>query len=170
MEVKNKKKLYKPFQKIGKSRCIVRWDYTPIMVQNSRGETVESQIAKWQEQSFDYMPTIDEIRDLIFAYYNQQTDKKILSGFTWKGMQIWLSQENQFNYKAFYDFAVQTNGSNLPITIKTGDNSNISYYTFNTIDEFRNFYAEMLSFIQTTVQDGWTKKDSINFSEYSSEI
>ena len=151
MEVKNKKKLYKPFQKIGKSRCIVRWDYTPIMVQNSRGETVESQIAKWQEQSFDYMPTIDEIRDL-------------------KGMQIWLSQENQFNYKAFYDFAVQTNGSNLPITIKTGDNSNISYYTFNTIDEFRNFYTEMLSFIQTTVQDGWAKKDNINFSEYSSEI
>ena len=30
-------------------------------------------------------------------------------------MNIWLSSENQFNYKVAYDLALQTNGANLPI-------------------------------------------------------
>ena len=35
-------------------------------------------------------------------------------------MPVWLSSENQFNYKAAYDLAVQTGGATLPVTFKFG--------------------------------------------------
>ena len=39
----------------------------------------------------------------------------------WNNKRIWLSSENQFNYKVAYDLALQTNGANLPIIFKFGE-------------------------------------------------
>ena len=73
--------------------------------------------------------------------------------------------ENQFNYKAAYDLAVQTNGASLPVTFKFGDSSPV-YHTFNTLEEISDFYTSALSYVNNMLADGWAKKDSLDWSEY----
>ena len=57
-----------------------------------------------------HKPTDEEIHTLVMSWYNSQTDAAILSGFAYNGAHVWLSVENQYNYKAAYDLAVQTGG------------------------------------------------------------
>ena len=111
--------------------------------------------------------TESEVRSRLAKYYDSITDWKILSGFEWKGMKVWLSMENQFNYKAAYDLAVQTNGASLPVTFKFGDNNNPVYHEFTTLEELTDFYTKVLQYINTTLKEGWDKKDSIDWSKYS---
>jgi len=84
-------------------------------------------------------------------------------------MKIWLSTENQFNYKAAYDLAVQTNGSNLPIVFKFGTTNSPIYYTFETLEDLTNFYTSAMSYINTTLVEGWKEKDNINWESYKIE-
>jgi hypothetical protein len=81
-------------------------------------------------------------------------------------MQVWLSSENQFNYKAAYDLAIQTNGANLPIKFKFGSTEDPIYYTFESIGDLQDFYISAMNFINTTLNEGWNKKDSINWEDY----
>lgn len=113
---------------------------------------------------FFYKPTIEEIKNIIIKQVNKNIDEKILTGLVWKGMPIWLSSENQFNYKAAYDLAIQTNGATLPVTFKFGTDSTPIYYTFETLEEFQEFYTTSLAFVQQTLLDGWNEKDSIDWS------
>ena len=45
-------------------------------------------------QTFDHKPTVQEIRDVIIAQINANTDEKILTGFVWQDKKVWLSTEN----------------------------------------------------------------------------
>ena len=54
---------------------------------------------------------------------NARTDEKIISGLVWTtrpggAIPVWLSTENQFNFKSAYDLAVQ---KVLPVTFKMGE-------------------------------------------------
>ena len=81
-------------------------------------------------------------------------------------MPVWLSTENQFNYKAAYDLAVQTKGKSLPITFKFGSSSNPQYYTFNSLEELTDFYTKVINHVNECLKEGWKKKDSINWEDY----
>ena len=81
-------------------------------------------------------------------------------------MQVWLSLENQFNYKAAYDLAVQTEGKNLPVVFKFGSIDSPTYYKFDTLEELTDFYTKAMKFINEQLTIGWTKKDSINWDDY----
>ena len=81
-------------------------------------------------------------------------------------MPVWLSSENQFNYKAAYDLAVQTSGSNLPVTFKFGDTKNPVYYKFETIEDLQDFYMKAMIHVNSVLSEGWTSKDSIEWEEY----
>jgi hypothetical protein len=166
MEIKNKKIYYKPYNKVNDNMVVIMWDYKPIMKINAKGVEIETPLAVWQEHTFNYIPTLNEIKEIIISYYNSIIDKEILSEFTWKGMKVWLSIENQFNYKVIYDIAIQTEGKNLPVTLKFGDDENTIYYEFSDIDELSIFYRNMTDFIQTTIQNGWKKKEKINWDFY----
>ena len=111
--------------------------------------------------------TEKSVKDKVSKFINEETDWKIKSGFTWKDYKVWLSSENQFNYKAAYDLAVQTNGVSLPVTFKFGDNDNPVYYKFTTLEELTDFYTKAIQYINTTLKEGWNKKDSIDWSKYS---
>lgn len=167
MEVKNYKKYFKPYTKFSNNCVTIMWDYKPILKINTKGIEIETPLAVWQEYTFNYIPTFNEIKNIIISYYNNIIDKQILSGFTWNGMQIWLSNENQFNYKVIYDMAVQTKGQNLPIKVKFGDNNNIIYYEFKTLEEISDFYIKLITHIQNTLQEGWIKKDNVNWNFYN---
>ena len=97
-------------------------------------------------------------------------DNEIYSGFVWNGYSVWLSTENQFNYKAAYDLAVQTGGSSLPVTFKFGSDDNPQYYKFNTVEELSDFYTKSVGYIQDVLQRGWARKDGFDFSKYQEEL
>lgn len=135
----------------------IRWD-----IQDSKdGDTSE-----YMEEDFPYLPTIEEIKQTIIAWYNSQIDEQIRSGFTWKGMPIWLSTENQNNYKAAFDAAVMSDGEMLPVTFKFGTDDEPVYHEFATIEELGEFYYNALGYVQTVLSDGWKRKDSVDFSFY----
>lgn len=140
-----------------KNKWKIRWNITEK----------EDGSSDWYEQDYDHKPTLEEIRDTIVKFHNGQVDAKILLGFSWKDMPVWLSSENQFNYKASFDLAVQTNGQNLPVRFKFGTGKDPKYYDFKTIDELSDFYTSAIKFINDTLQEGWAEKDSVDFSVYS---
>ena len=130
------------------------------------GQKQEDGGVLYNEVSFPFKPSVDNIKDIILSIENLGIDNKILSGYVWKGMSVWLSSENQFNYKAAYDLAVQTNCSNLPVTFKFGDTDNPKYYTFDSLSDLSDFYAGAMTFVNQTLSEGWTNKDSIDWSKY----
>ena len=79
-------------------------------------------------------------------------------------MSIWLSSENQFNFKAFYDLAVEGKVS-YPQTFKFND----TFYSFTNFEDLENFYISSIRWIQQCLSECWTKKAQIQ-SEYESLI
>lgn len=91
-----------------------------------------------------------------------ETDEKILKGHIWNDTPIWLSSENQFNFKAAYDIAFQTNGMNIPITFKLGEKDGEPiFHTFETVDELQEFYLSCVAHINACLNEGWEKKDAL---------
>lgn len=110
-------------------------------------------------QKFKQKPSLADIRAIIKETINNETDRKILEGFVWKGMPVWLSTENQFNYKAAYDLAVQTSGATLPVRFKFGTDAAPVYYNFESLEDFADFYTQAMVHINTVLNEGWTEKD-----------
>lgn len=111
-----------------------------------------------------------DIKNAILDAINKDVDQKILSGFTWKDMPVWLSTENQFNYKAAYDLAVMAQGKTLPVVFKFGTVDTPVYYTFDTLEDISDFYLSAMAYISKTLEEGWKLKDSIDWSEYEKYI
>lgn len=135
----------------------IRWD----VQENDDGS------ANYMEKEFNHRPSEEEIRSTITAWQNEQTDYAILSGFSYNGVPVWLSSENQFNYKAAYDLAVQTAGATLPVTFKFGTDTEPVYQEFTFLDGLTDFYTKAMQHIQNTLAEGWKKKDSIDLSLYT---
>lgn len=123
------------------------------------------------EIEFPYKPSIKEVKEFVLGIINLQTDEKILSEFIWNNKPVYLSTENQFNFKAAYDLAVQTNGQNLPITFKLGEiNDEPIYHTFTTVEELADFYMKATAYINQCLNEGWQKKDNIDWSIYEEAL
>lgn len=135
-----------------KNKWRIRWDIT------DRGDGT----ASWKEQDFDHKPSEYEIRVAITSWVDESTRAKILSGFTWNGMQVWLSIENQMNYKAIYDLAIQGNEGILPITFKFGTDESPVFYTFNAVDELSDFHTKAIKHIHDCLSEGWASKEGID--------
>ena len=76
-----------------RNRWRIRWDV----------QEREDGSASYMEEGFVGRPHMDTIKSVITDWCNEQIDREILSGFLYEGMPVWLSSENQFNYKAAYD-------------------------------------------------------------------
>lgn len=127
--------------------------------------------ASWLEQDFDHKPTIEEVKSVMLDWHNQEIDKRILSGFVWRDIPVWLSSENQFNFKVAYDLTLQFQGANLPMTMKLGEyeDGNPAYFEFVTTEDFADFYVNAIGYIQATLAEGWKAKDSIDWKLYITE-
>lgn len=134
----------------------VRWDVS----------TDETGTTSYMEEEYNHKPSEEEIKSIISGWINSQTASRILSGYRYEGKMVWLSTENQFNYKAAYDLAVQTAGAALPVTFKLGDDDNPEYVTFETLDTLTAFYTGAMQFVQKTQLDGWNAKDAIDLELY----
>ena len=139
-----------------KGKWRVRWDV----------EAREDGSASYMEEELDHRPGVEEVRSLVSDWCNAGTDGLILSGFEYEGRPVWLSSENQFNYKAAYDLAVQTGGQNLPVTFKLGTDDTPYYRTFETVSDLQDFYVKAMKHIQDALSEGWKKKDALDLTLY----
>lgn len=142
-----------------KGKWRVRWDV----------QELENGAASYMEEEFGYKPTDEEIRNTVMSWYNGQTDAAILSGFSYEDTPVWLSSENQFNYKAAYDLAMQTDGATLPVMFKFGTDIIPTYRKFETLEELTEFYTKAMKHIQDTLAEGWKKKDAFDLEQYRVE-
>ena len=119
-------------------------------------------------QTLEHKPTVGEVKQLIIDTINANTDEKILNGFVWNGIRVYLSSENQNNFKAAYDLNVQTSGVMLPMKFKLGEDAegNAVYYTFANMGDFSNFYMSAVEHINQCLNEGWAEKDSLDMSNY----
>ena len=122
---------------------------------------------RWRKD-YDHRPTIAEVRADIESLVNGITDNRILKDFVWRGRHVWLSSENQFNFKCAYDLAYQTEGASLPAKYKLGEDGNGQpiYFVFEDLETFGDFYLSAIEWIQTCINEGWEIKDSIDYSVY----
>lgn len=119
----------------------------------------------WRKQ-YKGAPTIKGLKTEILETIDAITDEAILTGFQYNGSTVYLSMENQFNYKAAYDLAIQMNGATLPITIKLGETDSPVYVEFTTLDDFSDFYTSALAHIQAQLKQGWERKDNIDWTKF----
>ena len=119
-------------------------------------------------KNYDHKPTKAEIKNDVETLINGEIEKKILSGFEWRGIKVWLSLENQMNIKAAYDLAVQTNGERLPKKMKLGEDEDGRpvYHTFEDLEEFSDFFKAVVDYIEQVRMEGWDEKDGINYGEF----
>lgn len=80
---------------------VVRWDFKPKL--NADG--TETGLYWYEEESCNWIPTIEDIQRTIVEWFNKQTDGIIQHGFEWNGINVLLNEENKFNYKAIRDEA-----------------------------------------------------------------
>lgn len=147
-------------------KYVIRWDVQPYYrTDETTGEQVQQGV-DYCEEWLNHKPTLEEVKDIVLTGMNAGIDRKILSGFEWNGMAVWLSSENQFNYKAAFDLAAQTGGQNLPVTFKFGTTQSPVYHTFTTVEELTDFYTQAMAYINGVLAEGWAKKDAVDWSGY----
>lgn len=122
--------------------------------------------ADYMEHQFYAKPTLEEVKTIITNYINEQTDLKILSGLKYDNQMVWLSSENQANYKAAYDLAVQTQGESLPYKVKLGTEDVPVYREFSSLQDFKVFFLTVQRHIYDTINEGWARKDAIDWRLY----
>jgi hypothetical protein len=115
-----------------------------------------------------YAETEDKCKEKLEEIINEYIENRIITSFVWDDVKVYLSKENQQNWKAIYDFAIQTGGENLPVTLKIGEDDNGSsvYKTFKSRAEMREFYEACLNHIVEYLTLGWGLKDNLKNEEF----
>ena len=139
----------------------------------------------YEEETYRYIPTIEDIQQTIAEYYNKETNLRILYGFRWNGRNVYLSDENKLNYKAIIDEAARreavinlwdkehpdtTEGrptSLLPITLKLGEkNIPENFYVFTTLAEIQEFFAAGVQYLIDAYSYGWMQIATFDYAPY----
>lgn len=151
-------------------RWKLHFGFEPFYEVDEEGNKTETELGTWSETILPFKPSLEQLKKLVLDAINKEVDEKILSGFVWKEMPVWLSTENQFNYKAAYDLAVMSQGQSLPVMFKFGTTENPVYYHFSTLEDISDFYVSAMTYINTTLAEGWQKKDAIDWSVYEEAL
>lgn len=170
LRITHLKSKYIPLSKLASGRWKIHFGFEPYYEVDEEGNKTETQLGTWTETLVPFKPSLEQLKKLILDAINKEVDEKILSGFVWKDMPVWLSTENQFNYKAAYDLAVMSSGQSLPVMFKFGTTENPVYYHFSTLEDISDFYVSAMTYINTTLAEGWQKKDAIDWSVYEEAL
>lgn len=111
----------------------------------------------------------DDIKAAILEDVDNEVKRLIIETMTWNDKQVWLSIENQQNYKTALDVAEATGGENLPVNFKLGNEDEPTYVTFSTIESLKEFWLACANHISNSIHWGWQLKDSIDWSKYKRE-
>ena len=82
---------------------------------------------------------------------NNDTDRKILNDFVWRGNKFYLTLENQTNFANMF---VAKEFLNYPVTVKTQD----GFIELADQSEVTEFYLFGINFVKQCLEDGWQRK------------
>lgn len=118
--------------------------------------------AEWMEHDFDHRPTADEIKALFVGLVNERVQQSILTGFTYGDKPVWLSEENQLNFRS---------APTVPVRFKLGENIDGTpvYHTFTTQKELTAFNKAVADHIAACLNEGWNEKDAFDVEPYLRE-
>ena len=128
------------------------------------GEDSELGGYNWRK-NYNHVPTLEELKTDIHNLINEETDMKIATGYKWNDVPVYLSMENQINFKVAYDLCVQMGailGGALKFKLTEDENGEPIYYTFTSVEELSKFYTGAVTFINETLNEGWAKKDGVD--------
>lgn len=157
----------------GPKECFVpiREDASQVIVSYEKVDDGNDN-AFWHEVYFpknrNAHPTLLQIKEAVFADIDAQTDAKILNGypFTPDGednpLIVWLSKENQANFSEAHRLQI------VPVKFKLNETEDKQpiYHTFETFDELDRFYKGGVQYINLCLNEGWARKDGIDWSPY----
>ncbi len=148
----------------------------------AEGETSECDVTLYSFECvtvrMNRKPTSEDALKLVIEDINKLTDEKILNGYEWtilhgadagKTVKVWLSKENQNNFKAKHDAAlVYPEIVTFPMTYKVSedDSGKAVYEVFESIQELAQFYLGGLAYIEQCYGAGWQMKDSLKAEDY----
>lgn len=118
--------------------------------------------------------TLKMVKDAIIGDINAQTDEQILTGFSWTPegsetpLPVWLSMENQSNFSEAHHIAKEHPELILPVTFKIGEQEDGApvYHTFETFSELDGFFLAGAAFKNQCLNEGWQRKDAIDWAPY----
>lgn len=133
------------------SQVIVSYDMTADGKKN----------AFWHEVTFykkKGIPTLEQAKQAVIQDINERVKTAIISGFTYDGNPVWLSQENQLNFSQ----AV------VPATLKIGEEQDGTpiYKTFSDAAELKAFNDACSLWRQQCLSEGYQKKDGMDWAPY----
>ena len=148
-----------------KQKYIVRTDLQPYQTEEGNGVT-------FVEKRFDYKPSIEEVKEFVIGVIDNQTDDKILNSyeFTPDGEEnpivVWLSKESQTNFSEAHRLQI------VPIKFKLNETVEKQpiYHEFVTFEELDRFYKGGVQHVNRCLNEGWQKKDTIDWSPYEQAL
>ena len=146
--------------------CLSRTNYLLIF---GFGTDADGNNYTWRKY-YDHKPDLREIKNDISELINKETASEILNGFTWNGKPVYLSTENQLNFRSAYELARDTDGASLPVKFKLGEEADGQpvYHTFTKLEPLADFVKKSVLFINAVLNEGWQKKD-IDYSIFEIE-
>lgn len=117
--------------------------------------------AFWHEVTFykkKGVPTLEQAKQAVIQDINDRVKTAIISGFTYEGNPVWLSQENQLNFSQ----AV------TPATLKIGEEQDGTpiYKTFSDAAELKAFNDACALWRQQCLTEGYRMKDTMDWAPY----
>ena len=148
------------------SRVVISYGLTDI----GDGKVEWFEVVFYKKQTAK--PTIEQVKKAVLDDINKQTDEKILTGFVWNDIPVWLSEENQRNFSEAQRIAMIMPEAILPVTFKLGEQADETpiYHEFETSEELTGFYLQAVAFINQTLAEGWQRKDGIDWAPYEQAL
>lgn len=147
MRVKSSNKSIKGLECIDPNRdvWVLRWDI-------SNGS--------YEEKKLYHKPSLDEIKDIVIKWHNNKIKDKIINGFEWNGIHVYINEETQMNVALFSESSV------TPMVLKLGTDENPIYHTFDKLGDLRDLRDSMANHIKDCLSEGWNRKKNIDWSIY----
>ena len=120
---------------------------------------------------FNHLPTLDEIKAVIFKQVNEDTDRAIEYGLTWNGLLVHLDNETQGNIVGMLALLPVAGDSMFPKTFKVGEyeNGEPAFYEFTSVKEFAEFAKTASDHKERMYALGWQEKALVTESAFTAQ-
>ena len=149
------------------------WRVRTDMQPDTDEESGEQKGVTFIETEYPYKPSLAEVVAYVTAIKNRQIDEAIIGGYTWNGIPVWLSTENQFNYLMTLILSKLYEGSDLvkfPIIFKLGTDEDPVMHPFENLQELESFCFGAFNYIQGVLAQGWRDKAAMDFTPYEEAL